>query len=103
MNNTYVCNKANNGYQVGDFVVTNKINNILSRETGLRIKSDDYKLFNMVNQGTITLPITEYEQTLKDAERYRWLRIGDNPQMELIMESYGDELDEAIDQAMKAK
>jgi hypothetical protein len=40
------------------------------------------------------------EKFEKDAARYRWLRIADNPQMDLIKRSYGEELDEAIDQAI---
>jgi len=41
--------------------------------------------------------VAELEQ---DAARYRWLRIADNSQIDLINRSYGDELDEAIDQAI---
>ncbi len=42
----------------------------------------------------------ELEAARKDAERYRWLRIGDNPQVDLMDKHYGVELDEAIDAAI---
>jgi hypothetical protein len=65
---------------------------------------------------TITLPITEYEQLRKDAERYRWIK-SIRSDIHLMFGTYnlqtcyadltsalcGNTLDEAIDQAMKDK
>jgi hypothetical protein len=71
MNNTYVCNKANNGYKAGDFIISDKVENILSNKTGLRIQSDYYQFFHMVKNDTTTLPITEYEQLVNIQEELR--------------------------------
>jgi hypothetical protein len=74
------------------------------------------ELSSSIANATITLPITEYEQTLKDAERYRWIRsqTSDTHIMfgnydlttgyaDLLTAKVGVYLDESIDQAMKDK
>ena len=59
---------------------------------------------NMSPVAVIAL-LDRLEAAEKDAARYRWLRDGndhkDNPAMQIAINSYGCEWDEAIDAAMK--
>lgn len=59
----------------------------------------EYLATHPTSPNTINIDVAEYERLKKDSERYAWLRIADNPQMDLITHSYGSELDEAIDKA----
>lgn len=48
---------------------------------------------------TVMLPVQEYEELKRDAERYRWLRAFQNVEP---IHLYGAKLDKYIDKEMKA-